>query len=263
MENTTNIKDLIQKFYPYAKNALGFEHPVRVIMRKDAENASNPLGKTAFYDPESNLIVLYVTNRHPKDILRSFSHELVHHAQNCRGDLEGLTTAGHYAEDGKGREIEEEAYLQGNLNVRDWEDSIKFKGDKQMNEHYQIAKEELKKLVAETFKEVLAEKNAKPDFLDLDKDGDKEEPMKKAAKDKEEKEVKEADDKPKYAKSQDKEHDDAKELGAKLAGKLEESKQEEKQVVTETPQQPQEVKETNKAWYNTSLYSKLKSKWTK
>lgn len=262
MENTNNIKDLIQKFYPYAKNALGFEHPVRVIMRKDAENAENPLGKTAYYDPEQKLIVLYVINRHPKDVLRSFSHELVHHAQNCRGDLDDLTTAGHYAEDGKGREIEKEAYLQGNLNVRDWEDQKKFKGDNQMNEHYAIAKEEFKRLVAETVKAVLDEKKAKPDFLDLDGDGDKEEPMKKAAKDKKEKEVKEAE-KPKYAKSQDKEHDDAKELGAKLAGKLEESKQEEKQVVTETPQQPKEVEETNKAWYNTSLYDKLKSKWTK
>jgi len=58
MENTNNIKDLIQKFYPYAKNALGFEHPVRVIMRKDAENAENALGKTAYYDPEQKLIVL-------------------------------------------------------------------------------------------------------------------------------------------------------------------------------------------------------------
>ena len=72
MENTNNIKDLIQKFYPYAKNALGFEHPVRVIMRKDAENAENPLGKTAYYDPEQKLIVLYVINRHPKDVLRCF-----------------------------------------------------------------------------------------------------------------------------------------------------------------------------------------------
>ena len=282
MENTNNIKDLIQKFYPYAKNALGFEHPVRVIMRKDAENAENPLGKTAYYDPEQKLIVLYVINRHPKDVLRSFSHELVHHAQNCRGDLDDLTTAGHYAEDGKGREIEKEAYLQGNLNVRDWEDQKKFKGDNQMNEHYSIAKEEFKKLVSETVKAVLDEKKAKPDFLDLDKDGDKEEPMKKAAKDKKEK-VEE-----KYATSQDDEHADAQELGAKLAKAkkkkvdemdlekekedaevmddtpaLQESKQEEKQVVTETPQQPKEVKETNKAWYNTSLYDKLKSKWTK
>lgn len=290
MENTNNIKDLIQKFYPYAKNALGFEHPVRVIMRKDAENAENPLGKTAYYDPEQKLIVLYVINRHPKDVLRSFSHELVHHAQNCRGDLDDLTTAGHYAEDGKGREIEKEAYLQGNLNVRDWEDQKKFKGDNQMNEHYAIAKEEFKRLVAETVKAVLDEKKAKPDFLDLDGDGDKEEPMKKAAKDKKEMDEGEQVDEM-YSTSQDEEHYAAQKLGAELVKKaqdkkkkvdemdlekekedaevmddmpaLQESKQEEKQVVTETPQQPKEVEETNKAWYNTSLYDKLKSKWTK
>ena len=41
------------------------------------------------------------------------------------------------------------------------------------------------------------------------------------------------------------------------------SKQEEKEVMTETPQQSKEVKETNKTWYNTSLYNKLMSKWTK
>jgi len=174
--------------------------------------------------------------------LRSFSHELVHHAQNCRGDLADLAASGHYAKDGKGREIEKEAYLQGNLNLRDYEDKLKFEGANQMNEHVQIAKEEFKKLVAETFRQVMAEKKAKPDFLDLDKDGDKEESMKQAAKDKKEKEVKEADDKPKYAKSQDKEHDDAKELGAKLAGK---------------------VKESNDTWYKSSLYESLKSKWTK
>tara|TARA_R110001583_G_scaffold58383_1_gene174145 strand:+ start:60 stop:1076 length:1017 start_codon:yes stop_codon:yes gene_type:complete len=338
MENTQNIKDLVQKFYPHAKNALGFEHPVRVIMRHDAENAEQSLGNTAYYDPEQKLIVLYVTNRHPKDILRSFSHELVHHAQNCRGDLDDLTTGGHYAEDGKGREIEKEAYLQGNLNVRDWEDSIKYEGDNQMNEHYQITKEELRKTVAEAYREIMAEKKAKPDFLDLDKDGDKKEPMEKAAKDKVEED---------YSPSQDDEHADAQELGARLAkkkkveeasvspgalmkhvmsimeqidfsaipnidydsinwdllegpltaeafqhaisileqidfssvpnvnyddirwdlldGVLKESKKESpKEIIKEVPQQKQEQpKETNKAWYNTSLYNKLMSKWTK
>lgn len=39
---------------------------------------------------------------------------------------------------------------------------------------------------------VIAEKKGKPDFLDMDKDGDKKEPMKKALKDKEKKPVKEA-----------------------------------------------------------------------
>ena len=275
MENTQNIKDLVQKFYPYAKNTLGFEHPVRVIMRQDVENAENSLGNTAYYDPEQKLIVLYVSNRHPKDVLRSFSHELVHHAQNCRGDLDDLTTGGHYAEDGKGREIEKEAYLQGNLNVRDWEDSIKYEGDNQMNEHYQITKEELRKTVAEAYREIMAEKKAKPDFLDLDKDGDKKEPMEKAAKDKVEEE---------YSPSQDDEHAAAQELGARLAKKkkveevdeddaevmdntpsLEESKEKSpKEIIKEVPQRTKkEPKETNKAWYNTSLFNKLMSKWAK
>jgi hypothetical protein len=40
----------------------------------------------------------------------------------------------------------------------------------------------------------LSEKKAKPDYIDIDGDGDKKEPMKKAVKDKEEKKVKEADD---------------------------------------------------------------------
>ena len=46
-------------------------------------------------------------------------------------------------------------------------------------------------------------------------------------------------------------------------GYQESKQQEEKQVVTETPQQSKEVKETDKTWYNTSLYSKLVSRWTK
>ena len=103
--------------------------------------------------------------------------------------------------------------------------------------------------------------------------------MKKAAKDKKEK-VEE-----KYATSQDDEHADAQELGAKLTQAAKKKKvdemdlekekedaevmddapalQESKQVVTESPQQPKEVKETDKTWYNTSLYSKLVSRWTK
>ena len=250
MENTQNIKDLIQKFYPYAKNALGFEHPVRVIMRHDAENAEQTLGNTAYYDPENKLIVLYVTNRHHKDILRSFSHELVHHAQNCRGDLGDLTTGDNYAEDGKGREIEKEAYLQGNLNVRDWEDNIKYEGDNQMNEHYQITKENLRSIIASVVTEIMDEEKVEEE----------------------------------YSPAQDDEHAAAQELGARLAKKkkieevdeddeevmddtpaLEESKKESpKEIIKEVPRQPKEKpKQDNKTWYNTSLFNKLMSKWAK
>jgi hypothetical protein len=50
-----------------------------------------------------------------------------------------------------------------------------------------------------------------------------------------------------------------------LDGVLKESKKESpKEIIKEVPQQKQEQpKETNKAWYNTSLYNKLMSKWTK
>jgi predicted glycoside hydrolase/deacetylase ChbG (UPF0249 family) len=59
-----------------------------------------------------------------------------------------------------------------------------------------ITEEELRNSLRtqyESFKETYqkaAETKAKPDFLDMDKDGDKTEPMKKAVKDKEEKEAK-------------------------------------------------------------------------
>ena len=79
---------LIKQFLPYAQEKMGFERPPRLFLRSDATNASNPLGKTAYYDPEGQSVTLYVSERHPKDIMRSLSHELVHHTQNCRGEFE-------------------------------------------------------------------------------------------------------------------------------------------------------------------------------
>ena len=130
-------------------------------MRQDAENAQQSLGKTAYYDPAEKLIVLYVTNRHPKDVLRSFSHELVHHAQNCRGELDDLSTDAHYAKDGKGREIEEEAYLQGSLNLRDYEDSIKY--DHEGVNEMKLTKSQLKGIIEQTVKNLISEKDADGD----------------------------------------------------------------------------------------------------
>ena len=52
-----------------------------------------------------------------------------------------------------------------------------------------ITNTRLMEIVKEEYQRVLSEKKAKPDFLDLDKDGDTEEPMKKAAKEAEEAEL--------------------------------------------------------------------------
>ena len=121
------LKPLIKQFLPFAQEKMGFQHPPKLFLRQDSENAANPLGKTAYYDPEASSITLYITNRHPKDIMRSLSHELVHHAQNCNGELENAGEMGEgYAQNNPYmREIERFAYEKGNLCFRDWEDSLK------------------------------------------------------------------------------------------------------------------------------------------
>tara|TARA_R110000824_G_scaffold170386_3_gene347738 strand:+ start:528 stop:1112 length:585 start_codon:yes stop_codon:yes gene_type:complete len=127
----SQVETFISRFFPYAEEKLGFDKPVDVVFKSDSENARKILGKTAYYDPESLKIVLYVDDRHPKDILRSFSHELVHHAQNCRGEFgDNLYLGDGYAQNNAHmRRQEAEAYLLGNgFLFRDFEDSCKSGG---------------------------------------------------------------------------------------------------------------------------------------
>ena len=63
-------------------------------------------------------------DRHPKDILRSYAHELVHHHQNLNNKLNHSQTT-NTNEDGNLDRIEREAYETGNILFRNWEDSIK------------------------------------------------------------------------------------------------------------------------------------------
>ncbi len=128
MNNLSIVKDLIQQFYPFAKQRFGFKKPVRLFLKQDPCNSDNPLGKTAHYDPNESKITVFVTGRHPKDILRSFSHELVHHKQNCEGcfdNLEGEMGEGYAQKNEYLREMEREAYLEGNLALRDYEDQTR------------------------------------------------------------------------------------------------------------------------------------------
>jgi hypothetical protein len=94
------------------------------VISDDKDNASNLLGKTAYYNPTDKSITLYTMDRHPKDILRSFSHEMVHHEQNLDGRLNDIKTT-NTNEDGALPEIEREAYEKGNMMLRNWEDSLK------------------------------------------------------------------------------------------------------------------------------------------
>ena len=95
-----------------------------IKLRKDEENAANFFGRTAYYDPNQKEIVIYTTGRHPKDIVRSFSHEMVHHMQNLNGTLGNVQTSD-TNESEHLLELEKEAYLTGNITFRNWEDSLK------------------------------------------------------------------------------------------------------------------------------------------
>ncbi len=124
MSNIEKIQKLVKIFFPFAKKRLGFKNNPKVIFKTDQDNAKDLLGKTAYYNPEASQITLYINNRHPIDVCRSLSHELVHHMQNCNGDfVDNLPSSDDYAqEDEKLREIERQAYEQGNLIFRDFQD---------------------------------------------------------------------------------------------------------------------------------------------
>jgi hypothetical protein len=96
------------------------------IINNDIENAKNILGKTAYYDPNNCSITLYTLDRHPKDVLRSYSHEMIHRIQDNDGKLNNVNTT-NTNEDSNLQELEKEAYLNGNIIFRNWEDSIKNK----------------------------------------------------------------------------------------------------------------------------------------
>ena len=124
MEYKQSFGDL----YGVAKNKFNIQQAPKLILKKDEENAEKLFGKTAYYDPNESTIVIFITNRHPKDILRSFCHEMIHHVQNERGDLKlGDASSPTYAQDDKHmRKMEMEAYLKGNLLLRDFEDNFKY-----------------------------------------------------------------------------------------------------------------------------------------
>lgn len=93
------------------------------FIKNDAKNAQDFFGKTAYYDPTNCVIVLYTMNRHPKDIIRSFSHEMIHHMQNRENRLNNINTT-NISENDHLYELEKEANTLGTMLFREWTDTI-------------------------------------------------------------------------------------------------------------------------------------------
>lgn len=126
-EDISDVEKLLPDFLNFCQNRLKLSKSFNIVFVSDYNNSKNPLGKTAYYDPSTYNIYCYVDNRHCKDMLRSISHELIHHEQNCKGEFSELdnTQPGYAQEDPHLRKMEEEAYLNGNMMFRDWEDQYK------------------------------------------------------------------------------------------------------------------------------------------
>ena len=103
--------------------------PSLKIIDSDVDNSQDFFGKTAYYDPNEQLIVLYTQGRHPKDIVRSYAHEMIHHIQNLEDRLGNITTTD-TTEDSHLDNIEREAYEEGNIAFRNWTDSLQEKKNK-------------------------------------------------------------------------------------------------------------------------------------
>lgn len=80
--------------------------------------------KTGYYDPDAKEVHLFIRDRHPKDVLRSFVHEMIHHNQNLRGVLSGYKGQTLDGDDIL-QKLESEAYLLGNIYFRKWTEELR------------------------------------------------------------------------------------------------------------------------------------------
>ena len=178
-----DLENHIHGMYDHFNQKYGFQKPPVMVFDSDPSNESNVLGKTAYYDPQSLEIHVFIDGRHPKDVLRSIAHELIHHRQNMEGRLntDGYSGPGYYLENDELKEVEHEAMLEGNATMREYEDTVKYKEKDKMSlkewKNNELNRQLLKKFG-------ILKENKKPDFPDVDGDGDRQEPIAKAQKDK-------------------------------------------------------------------------------
>ena len=125
--------------YPYPKIKLNWEPQDGLFI------------KTGYYEPETKTIVIFCDDRHPKDILRTFCHEMIHHSQNLDGVDLNFSSEDDVKDNERLEEIESEAYLKGNVYFRKWTEYAK-------KDSKDVLQEGRKKVVKNDKGEVVPEK---------------------------------------------------------------------------------------------------------
>lgn len=167
------INGLAEDLVAFMQKKFGFDRLPVITYVDDASNSANPLCMTGGYDQESESITIYITGRHPKDILRSLAHEMLHHVQKCDGmmddrDMSATTDPNYIMHDKFLKQVEADAFERGNICFREWE--ARKKGDKTMSET-KIPKKKLSKDVEWKAASNMAKKNVSVDEVSYEKSG--------------------------------------------------------------------------------------------
>ena len=124
-----NYKPYLKSLAEYmAENGYTVKPFPKVIL-DDTDPGDDVFVYTGYFDPNANGIRLFIADRHPKDVLRTFAHELIHSKQQSDGDLEKSGySSDKITEDKNLIHLEAEAYLKGNMAFRSWTEIEKKKG---------------------------------------------------------------------------------------------------------------------------------------
>jgi len=79
-----NKKLIVSKFLKFVNEELQIDKPFKL---KLATKRDDDLKTYAYYNKNNGDMKVYAANRGVADVLRSIAHELVHHCQNCKNQL--------------------------------------------------------------------------------------------------------------------------------------------------------------------------------
>lgn len=127
---------IIQKYKEYFKSVFDFmvkngftKMPYPKIVLDNTDQHNSIFMKTGYFDPDNNLIKIYIHDRAFKDCVRSFCHECIHYRQHLDGAIEKSGySSDKITEDKNLIGLEKEAYLKGNIAFRSWTETEQKKG---------------------------------------------------------------------------------------------------------------------------------------
>lgn len=121
-----NFNDYINDIYDFFRNSGVQIDPIPSIKIDTTKvGLLDPFIRTGNYNTQTNVITLFVNNRHLKDILRSFCHELIHHNQNITNpeQFSKINKTGNLSDNSELEALESDAYTRGNILFRKWTES--------------------------------------------------------------------------------------------------------------------------------------------